>query len=37
MWDLKVVQMSLHTKHKQTCRHRKQIYGYYRGDKGGRD
>ena len=26
-----MIQMNLHTKHKQPHRHRKQIYGYQRG------
>ena len=36
MWNLKIIQMNLYTKQKQTQRHRKQTYGYQRGE-GGRD
>ena len=40
MWNLKMIQMNLYTKQKETHRHRKHIYGYQvrRGlgrDKGG--
>ena len=36
VWTLKIMQMNLYTKQKQTHRHRKQNYGYQRG-KGGAD
>ena len=36
MWNLKITQMNLYTKQKQTHRHRKQTYGYER-EEGGRD
>ena len=33
MWNLKkVIPMNVHTKQKQTCRRRKQTYGYPRGE-----
>ena len=35
MWNLKIIQMNLFTKQKQTHRHRKQSYGYQRGKGGG--
>ena len=34
MWNLKMIQMNLFTKQKQTYRHRKQTYGYQRGKEG---
>ena len=37
MWNLKIIQINLFTKQKQTLRHRKQIYVYQRGKGGGRD
>ena len=37
MWTLKKIQMNLFTKQKETCRHRKQIYGYQRRKGKGRD
>ena len=33
-WNLKIIQMNLHTKQKETHRHRKQTYGYQRGEGG---
>ena len=30
MWNLKILQINLYTKQKQTHRHRKQTYGYLR-------
>ena len=36
MWNLKIIQMNLYTKEKQTHRHRKQTYGYQKGE-GGRE
>ena len=33
-WILKITQMNLYTKQKQTHRHKKQIYGYQRGEGG---
>ena len=33
----KIMQMNLFTKQKQTCRLRKQIYGYQRGKVGRKD
>ena len=32
MWSKKMIQMNLFMKQKQTHRHRKQIYGYQRGN-----
>ena len=37
MWNLKIIQMNLSAKQKQTHRHRKQTYGYQRGNVGERD
>ena len=37
MWDLKMIQMNLFTKQKQTHRHGKQTYGYQRGKGWQRD
>ena len=39
IWNLKyyMIQMNLLTKQKQTYRHRKQIYGYQRGNVEGSD
>ena len=34
MWNLKMIQMNLFTKQKQTHRHREQIYDYQRGKRG---
>ena len=34
MWNLKIIQINLYTKHKQIHRHRKQTYGYQRGEWG---
>ena len=34
MWNLKIIQMNLNTKQKETRRHRKQTYGYQRGEGG---
>ena len=36
MWNLKIIQMNLFTKQKQTHRHRKQIYSYQRGQAEGK-
>ena len=33
----KIIQMNLHVKEKQIHRHRKQTYGYQRGEERGRD
>ena len=35
MWNLKKIQMNLYIKQKQIQRHRKQTYGYQRGEGGG--
>ena len=35
MWNLKMIQMNLYTKQKETHRHRKHIYGYQREEGGG--
>ena len=35
MWNLKIIQINLYTKHKQIHRHRKQTYNYQRGRGGG--
>ena len=32
MWNLKIIQMNLYTKQKQTHRNRKEIYGQQRGE-----
>ena len=34
VWDLKIIQVNLYAKEKQTDRHKKQIYGYQRGEGG---
>ena len=35
MWNLKIIQINLYTKQKQTHRHGKQIYSYHRVESGG--
>ena len=37
MQNLKMIQMYLFTKQKQTCRHREQTYSYHGGRVEGRD
>ena len=37
MWNLKIIEINLLTKQKQTHRHRKQIYGCQKGKTRGRD
>ena len=34
LWNLKIIQMNLHTKPKQTHKHRKQTYVYQKGRRG---
>ena len=34
LWNLKSIQLNLYAKQKQTHRHRKQIYGNQRGERG---
>ena len=34
MWNVKIIQINLYTKQKQTHKHRKQTYGYQRGEEG---